>query len=332
MLGKALNYLRNCIINAKSFRELGVILLGSVLISYGARYFWMADLFSHFVMQYVIGGIIIFSILLILKDRKYIILPILALLLCLPKFSYYGHTVAFQEQEGQNSFSLLQFNKLVTNQNLVVIEKKIRNSNVDLVVLQEAGHKDKKIAKNLLDMFPHQILETRDHAFGMIVLSKTAFVSKKTIMIEDKVQENFALKIKLNPNNFTNDISIYALHAVPPMGHEAWTQRNNELEKVSKIISEDVSKNIVFAGDWNITPYSPFFKNTLKTSKLKMLRELPFTRPTWPAPFKIFGLNVFQIPIDHFLFSENLLPTNKEVGKAVESDHHPTIIEFIEKR
>lgn len=327
------NYFKHCIINAKSFIELGVILLGCVLASYAARYFWLADLFSHFVFQYVLGAIVFTIIFIVLKKWKALLLPALTLLLCLPKLSYLENSRSIYSDETKPTYNIVHFNKLVTNKAIDDIEQWIRSLDPQphTIVLHEASYNDLKLADALSDLFPYQIRKPREHAFGTIILNTTPFDSVETINITGVPMDNFALKAKFSVEGINNNITLYALHATPPMNHTRWSQRNIELEQISTLIGQDTADHIIFTGDWNITPYSPFFNDTLNASGLKIAREPVFAKATWPDFGKIAGFSLLQIPIDHILFSSALTPTFKKVEKPLGSDHHPTIMHFAER-
>ena len=79
------------------------------------------------------------------------------------------------------------------------------------------------------------------------------------------------------------------------------------------------------AGDWNITPYSPYFDELKKRSGLKYEITTIFPAHTWPSPFI---LPLFQIPIDHILYKGDLQLISKERGPAMGSDHYPLIATF----
>lgn len=327
------SYFKNSIIDAKFFIELGVILLGCVLISYAGRYFWIADLFNHFVFQYILGAIIFAIIFIVLKKWKALLLPALTLLLCFPKFSYLENSQSISNDETKSTYNIVHFNKLVTNIAIDDIEQWIRSLKPQphTIVLHEASYNDLQLATALSDLFPHQIKEPREHAFGTIILNRTPFNKIEKIGIVDVPIENFALKAQFSIEGITNDITLFALHAVPPMSDGYWSQRNTELEQISKLIRQDVTDNIIFTGDWNITPYSPFFRDTLDVSGLKVVREPIFAKATWPDFGKIAGFPLLQIPIDHILFSSALTPAFKKVEKPLGSDHHPTIMHFAER-
>lgn len=302
-------------------------------MSFFARWFWLADLFSHFLLQYIVGSLVLLLVAVLLKSKTYIVSNALVLLVCFIELLLLPSVNMTKNASDKPVLSILQFNKLVSNQNNLEIINWISNQDepFDLIAIQEANKNFELYAEELKKIYPYQIIETREHAFGMHVLSKYDFLDVEKISVLGPVFENFYFKITIKPSGFEESVDIFPLHAVPPTGKAYWEQRNLEIRQVLNEIGDSKGRNTIFMGDWNLSPYSPFFIDILKFANLKIATTRIFPDPTWPSKLHIDFLNIFQIPIDHILFSDNLVPLNKRVDKAMGSDHHPVIMDFIEK-
>jgi endonuclease/exonuclease/phosphatase (EEP) superfamily protein YafD len=135
--------------------------------------------------------------------------------------------------------------------------------------------------------------------------------------------KNFILIAKIQIKGFA-PVSFYALHTPPPLRSWFFEQRNAELDHAASIINynhKDRNSNIVLLGDWNITPYSPFFSRLLESTGFKNQTMSRFFLPTWPAQYYSF----FQIPIDHILHRGNMTLIDKRRGPSLGSDHHAVV-------
>ncbi len=203
------------------------------------------------------------------------------------------------------------------------------NEDIDNIVLQEANERTVEVAKTLIEEFPYQIYEPREHYFGMVVLSRYPFISAEKILLNGSSFQSFALNFSYQPPNALSPLTVYALHPPPPSGPLRAMQRDFELLETARIISDDDTKNILMLGDWNITPFAPAFVKILNESDLNYQSYGLLLNPSWPS-FNIFEF--LKIPIDHSLYSDNLEQVEKTVGPSFGSDHHSLIVSYIEKK
>ena len=106
-----------------------------------------------------------------------------------------------------------------------------------------------------------------------------------------------------------------------------FAQRNAELEHVATFINSkhrDATDNVVLLGDWNITPYSPFFSQLLNATGFKNQTTTRFFLPTWPAQYYA----PFRIPIDHILHRGKMTLLDKHLGPSLGSDHQALVAVF----
>lgn len=309
-----------------------IILVWALCLSFTcslfAEYFWLFDLFSHFLMQYLVGGALFTILLTSTKRYKTAILTLLIAMASLyqsrlPLQAPYSFTAP--PAISQNTpIKLVQYNHNIGKTDFKDISDWLKQNadDLDVIVFQEASVQTVNAAKSLLDIYPYQIHQPRPHAFGMVVISRHALEEQQLIPLKGPVFQSFAIKATVNIPNTDKPLTLYALHAVPPMTFEYFTQRNLELQHIAETISKDTNEHIAMIGDWNITPYSPYFSKLLDTSGLHYKSNGLFQNPSWPN-FTLF--NFLKIPIDHTLFSPSLRFTNKKVESNFGSDHHAII-------
>ena len=317
----------------KDFKIMASSALGllaiSVFTSLFAAHHWFADLFSHFYIQYMVGGFLLAAWFGIFKQWRQMAMAsficvfsvfILATNFIIPP----SHSNAAIKNAGK-TFTVLHYNRNYGLKEHSALATYLRDKKPDIAVLQEATQSHVEMVEGLRDIYPHQIHEPRQNAFGMIVMSQHPFLEKRVQHFERIALDNFQIRFKVQPDEL-EAITVYAIHPPPPTSRLLNRQRNMELAITSKNIAQDKeSKNIIMLGDWNITPFSPPFYDVLETTGLKHEHTSfpPFV--TWPSQF---ALSIFQIPIDHILHKGDLDLISKTRGPALGSDHYPVLAKY----
>jgi endonuclease/exonuclease/phosphatase (EEP) superfamily protein YafD len=122
---------------------------------------------------------------------------------------------------------------------------------------------------------------------------------------------------------------VFVLHPTTPRSFDQWEGRNAYLDAVARAIAAEPSGTpIVVLGDFNTSPWSPFFQSFLKKSGL-----VDAAGTSWPATTR-FSIRwfakpfYFGSPIDHILVSPNIEVKRFEVGPDIGSDHLPIIADL----
>ncbi len=300
---------------------LALLLFICYLASFGARYIWFLDLLRHFVFQYFIGAIILGIFFAWRKSRIWAGLMILIALMTGGEII--STTYKPNINGSEKTLKVAHFNKWYLAQNNDLIIKWIRQKSPDIVIIQEADPETSKRFKELKE-YPYSIEKIPDNPFGFILLSKFPISEYKIDEIKEHMFNNIYVHANIDIGN-NSIISLYSAHPVPPVSYKFHTQRNRDLDFMSNLISKDDSENIIFIGDFNITPYSPFFKDMIKKTGLKNEYNSILPPPTWTTQFYDY---ILQIPIDHILHKGDLELIGKRRGPAMGSDHYPLIATF----
>ena len=309
----------------KGATSLALLLFVSYAASFGARSFWFLDLFRHFVLQYWIAAAILSLFFLFKKSKKLFILC--SLILCSTSYELFSNldlvTRNLTTSETQH-FKIVTYNRKYTMNNHDDMISWLKTEDPDVIIIQEARTSHIEAINSISDLYPHQILEPRQNAFGTILVSKYPFVGFDVVETKRYALNNFYIRalISLTKNK---DVTIYTAHPPPPMVQVVAKQRNEDIRTIASAITQDNQNRIIFAGDWNVTPYSPHFHNLIETTQLKNQYTSFFMVHTWPSPFI---LPIFQIPIDHILHKGDLRLVDKRRGPAMGSDHYPLISTF----
>lgn len=315
---------------SQTLQGLSWILAISFSLSLMAEWYWFFDLFSHFSNQYIFGGMVLSTLLILLKKKKHATLCFLVALFALIEtrtilqyplqfFSPYDTDSQIKDKK----ITLLQYNHNFNNRNFNLFKEWVtrpRNNPFDVIVLQEASEYTLSLAHDLNEIYPYQIHEQRSMPFGMIILSRYAIKTHELIPFTALPYKNFLLKAVIETPSFP--VTVYALHAIPPGGRVPSKQRNIELARSAQRIANDQSENIILIGDLNLTPTSPYFKNFKTASKLEFQSFGLFLNPTWPDNHYF---NFLKIPIDHVMHSSNIRVLDKKPENAFGSDHQTLI-------
>lgn len=302
------------------------VLAISVIASLFASINWRADLFSHFYIQYACGAAFLAIWSVFFKKN---LQAALATIICI--FSLYVIHTSFvispkpelNSHETKN-LSILHYNRNYGITDHAQLEEFLNSSHPDIAVIQEATPHHVKMAENLREIYPYQIHEPRLNAFGMVVLSQHPFLKAQVNPFERVALDNFQVKFSIQRKQ-EQPVTFYAIHPPPPTSKLLNQQRNMEIALTGEDIASDNSENIVMLGDWNITPFSPPFKQLLKRTGLKNEFSTYPLFTTWPS---MFFLPIFQIPIDHVLHKGNLTLVNKKRVDAMGSDHYAVLATF----
>jgi len=306
-----------------------VLLFAAYILSLGASFFWIFDLFRHFILQYALFGAFIAVLALLRKLWPYALAMVALCGICgyeiISRVDYVAPPAA-QDLAGPGLLKIITYNRhnsLTTHQEMVDF---IKAENPDIFFILEANQTHAEaVKKDLKEIYPYTIAFPKQDAFGMVAVSKHPWKQKWKTFSQTKIKgiDNFLLIARIQPEG-QKPVSFYALHAPPPLTPGRFAQRNAELEHAATFINSkhrDASDNVVLLGDWNITPYSPFFSQLLNTTGFKNQTTTRFFIPTWPTQY----YSPFQIPIDHILHRGQMTLVEKRLGPSLGSDHHAVV-------
>ncbi len=310
----------------KIAKIMAIFLCLGFILSYGARQNWLMDLFSHFVIQYFVFGLILAIIFAIFQSWT------LALMcLIVASISVYNLEPRFKQQassQNAHTITIAQYNQFHATKNHDAMIEWLKNNaaNFDIVTIQEITPEVVKSLQSLNDIYPYQFPESPTKHADVYIISKHKIIAGEIIDTSSPgLPSKTGFHARIEIAGLTDPLSFYTIHTKSPMSKKRFKQRNQELSHMANLIESDSSKAIIFTGDWNISPYSPHFKSMLIKSKLSHRYNGLWPPTTWPS---IFLAHFLKIPIDHILASDKLHLKNYSTIGAMRSDHHPIIAEF----
>ena len=301
---------------------ISVLLVICVILGSFGRYFWFADIFSNFAVQYFLTAAIV-SAFLFGKRRN--TMGIVVLLLCIFQISrvmpiWINDIGASEEREQYEEVSILQYNVFKFNPFKKDATKwlQTKSDEVDIIVLYEVTFDWVPMLEELKKKYPYNKIEPRTDSWGMAVFSKLPYSR-----IELEYTNDGAPVGILYANTAKNHVpfSVYTVHTKPPVTPGNWRKRNKIFSQVVDLIREDPALRVVMVGDLNVTRYSYWFEKLAANSGLRDSYEGWGIMGSWPSLLP----NIFRIAIDHVLVSHNIGISDKSLGKSKGSDHVPVI-------
>ena len=278
------------------------------------------DIFSHLGFQILIGGILLFFILLFLKRFwASVICIFVCIVFAADILSSCNHCNAVLKDRSQirNKLRLISFNISYENpvENFENIREMILSEKPDIVQFQEFSPQMQDKIKTLRSIFPYSTeLNKPKGPFDSLILSKHPLTNIK-------VEDNSVVITNLILNEA--EISIVGIHLLTGGTKENF---NNALQQINylKTILSNTSKNLILLGDLNMTSTSKRFAKFLKETNLYTYTSYKNITSTWPA----FVPNFLGIQIDHVLFSNNFKMVKKKTSNSFGSVHRPLIAEL----
>ncbi len=237
------------------------------------------DIFSHLGFQILIGGILLFFILLFLKRFwASVICIFVCIVFAADILSSCNHCNAVLKDKSQirNKLRLISFNISYENsiENFENMREMILLEKPDIVQFQELSPQMQDKIKTLRSIFPYSAgLNKPKGPFDSLILSKYPLTNTR-------VDDNHAVITNLILNE--TEISIVGIHLLTGGTKKNF---NNALKQISylKTIVNNTNKNLILLGDLNMTSASKRFTKFLKETNLYTYTSYKNITSTWPA-------------------------------------------------
>jgi len=305
------------------FKKGNILLFFFLIVCFFSRLnlqIFFIDIFSHLGFQILIGGILLFFILLFLKRFwASVICIFVCIVFTADILSSCNHCNAVIKDRSQirNKLRLISFNISYENpvENFENIREMILSEKPDIVQFQEFSPQMQDKIKTLRSIFPYSTeIDKPKDPFDSLILSKYP-------LTYTKVEENHAVITNLILNEA--EISIVGIHLLTGGTKKNF---NNALQQISylKTMVSNTNKNLILLGDLNMTSTSKRFAKFLKETNLYTYTSYKNITSTWPA----FVPNFLGIQIDHILFSNNFKMVDKKISNSLGSVHRPLVVEL----
>jgi endonuclease/exonuclease/phosphatase (EEP) superfamily protein YafD len=289
----------------------------------GGWSFWPERL-VHFQLQYWLGATGLTIGVLLLRDRY----PALIALFCWALLSVNILTWYLPIGGATQPWVKVMFaNVWETNRNHAPILAQVRAENPDLAVFVEVNQRWRKELDSLSDIFPYSL----DNKRGEVLYSKTDLAGVEI------VPENPSFVRTLMVRNISQrgkKFTLVVTHPSSPANPAEFDKRNSHLSALAPVL-KGLTDNLVVVGDFNTTPWSPYYRQFVDTAGLVNAQQGFGLAPTWThlAVRKIPGwLQPFlSVPIDHIFTRSGdfkMRSTSFHATANIGSDHVPIVAEI----
>ncbi|MDD2599984.1 MAG: endonuclease/exonuclease/phosphatase family protein [Kiritimatiellae bacterium] len=214
---------------------------------------------------------------------------------------------------------ILQANVLSSNRNFALLRELIRQSDPDVIVLQETTQQWLKELAHLDAEYPVSAAFPREDNFGVATFCRHTNATAQILFLDDPSMLPIS-RVELTLNNKT--LTITGVHLLPPLGKAYWSERNWYAEKLAAELAKIESAQIV-TGDMNNAPWAARFDDFTKTSGLLDCAGGRGALATWPT----FLPPILRLPLDHCFHSKEVIITVRRRAAKIGSDHFPMVIE-----
>lgn len=295
-------------------RLLIVAVIGGFL-PLGAAFWWGFELFSHFRVQYIALAILLAVVAI--GSRKLLLALLLAATTALNAWPLLSYLPTASQPQSGFQFDVLNVNVNSENENNSGIVEAIRAANSDLVAVVELTPMLDAALLELADIYPYRFAVPADSRFGIGILSRypldmpSAFSTGPTVAIDSLVELP------------TGSLRFVAVHLLPPTGPSTARARNSQLDGLAAF-ARQIEESLLVCGDFNLTPYSPFFDRFSVDANLSDVRRGTGIGLTWPSFMPLLG-----IPIDHCLIRGPIEVESVDRLDQIGSDHYPVQVTLV---
>jgi endonuclease/exonuclease/phosphatase (EEP) superfamily protein YafD len=307
----------------------GWIILALAVVSIGlpslGHWFWIAELSTHFVVQYAVVALAL-AVGLACLNRP--VVAATALVVCIVQIARLGPLWAQPDRPAVTGaperLTIAQVNVHVNHSDPRRVVEWVLAQSPDVAVLIEVTPEWSEPLALLRARYTQSLVRIPPDGSGVAVFARRAESSLRVEALGDA----WCPAIVLNVGQPAGPpvLTLFATHLrSPTTPGDAWA-RNRQLTELGRRVAEEPAVNKAVVGDLNVTRWSPWFSELVRIAGVRDGQEGFGLGGSWPS-----GLGRwFALPIDHTLVSPGVRVVRREVGPDLGSDHRPvtTTIEF----
>jgi len=278
---------------------------------------WFAELFSHFRFYYLLAQALL--VLIFLHSERHVLM-VCTLLLAVPNAWYvvpYLTPLVFKSSsaadERYDGIKVVALNVNYRNDDHEAVREYLQSTAADVIVVGEMTESWQAALRVLDGDYPHQIGRSRSDPWGLRIYSRLPFVDSE--LLDLGVVGSVHARVVLESGG--KQLQLFAVHLKSPTTSQNAADRSVQLAELGRRLGASRVPSAV-VGDMNLTPFSPYFNQLLKSANVVDARRpdgIHFTWPTHPVPV--------WIPVDHVLAHPALRVRGVRRGRDAGSDHYP---------
>jgi endonuclease/exonuclease/phosphatase (EEP) superfamily protein YafD len=286
------------------------------LLPLAARWSWMLELTSHFRVQYLAVTAVVLVLVALRRRWGACAVLIAAGAVSAAAVLPYLPLPLAQPSAAPATLKVLTVNVSYRQFAVRRLLDLVREADPDVLIVQELTPHAERVLAGLDTAFPYYRKFTADGPTGIGLWSHYELESGTTFALGRLPA--LEARVRAPQGSFT----VIGAHLSSPVTPRKAAARNVELRELGAR-SAAIAEPLVVAGDFNITPYSPFFADWLASSGLTDTRRGRTLSPTWPTMLPWFG-----IPIDHVAVNSGFAILSHQRLANFESDHYGVLVEL----
>jgi endonuclease/exonuclease/phosphatase (EEP) superfamily protein YafD len=305
------------------------------VLSIGKFFFWAfpLELLTHFQIYYLWLSVALCLILTIcwcrnkLRDRVLLALVLFTLTVNLSDIYPWYFSRTQIATVSSNALKVMSFNINVENTQTAAVVQSIRSVNPDVVVVIEVTPPMMaSINAELNSILPYNF---RSPGGGLGILSKLPLQSPRGEKFAGSDATNLVTTISYQ----NKAIKMIGTHPLVPIKPDRFVKRNQHLQSIGNYL-KNTQESMILLGDFNLTPWSPYYRKLIGTTGLHNTRLGFGILPTWIRPathvkYPFWLIPLINIPIDHIFVSQDIKVARTYIGNNGNSDHAPIISELV---
>lgn len=311
-----------------------LLALGLLSVLSYIAWFWPLELLTHFRIQYLISSLIVSSVLVILWRTHYLkskVLVLAALLLVglngievIPWYLPHSQQVV---GKAAKPIRVLSFNLNIQNNRDNEVINSVRKSHPDMALFLEVDQDAvENLKAGLKDTLPYSF---RSPGGGLALLSRFPIQEASGDNFNGKGGHNLLATLEVD----RKPIQLIGTHPLVPVTRKNFHSRNRQLAALGDYI-RGVNQPLILLGDFNLTPWSPYYRRFINKTSLHNTRLGFGILPSWPRPathvhFPSWLIPLVNIPIDHCLVSKHFSVARIYTGANANSDHASLVTDLV---
>ncbi|MBI1248528.1 hypothetical protein GC197_11900 [bacterium] len=294
-----------------------VLLLLATLLSGFARHNWICDILANLRVQQVLASLFLLGMCLIYRRWIWLVVPTACLLVHLPWLISCSPSPE-QGLSPDQAIGVMLCNVNSANQSFEKVFAEIDEVQPDVFVLLEITSRwAKQVESRFAEVYPHSIVRPSDQGnFGIGLYSRHPIQESEIFPLNESIR-SIEARIEFNQRSYR----VIGTHPLPPISSDNFDSRNEHLRLLAERIRHPQpgfeGDSTIVMGDFNLTPWSPWFHDFELASGLRRTERNLDIRPTWHVlPLLPFGLS-----LDHIFVSDDLTWQKRNVGGPIGSDH-----------
>lgn len=283
----------------------------------GARLSWLLELTTHFRVQYVVLTVLALALAALRRRwRMVAVLAVAGAVSATPVLPYLPRTSVTEAAAASGSpLKVLTVNVSYRQFSARRLLESVRGADPDIIVVQELTPHTERLLADLDAAYPNYRKFPADGAYGIGLWSRYELESGATIAL------GRLPAIEARVRGPSGSFTVIGVHLSAPVTQRRATARNQQLKELAAR-SAAVAGPLIVAGDFNTTPYSPYFAEWLEASGLTDSRRGRTLSVSWPTMLRWVG-----IPIDHVAVNDGFTILSHRRLPNFESDHFGALVQ-----